>query len=317
MPRRLKLPLRSKRWTTTRAPLPPRPRRARAVAGIVVVIVGLAVAAAALLRRDATLHVTEQRLVSSGGMAHRTPSYSPDGSMLAYAAPDAMGVQQIWVQTLAQGSTLQVTSGKNDASRPRWLSGTNQILFAVAGQGLWTVAPMGGTPTRLIERGSNPNVARDGSRLVFEGQSTVWTAAPDGSDIQRVKGVITPPFNLPMSPALSPDGRTIAYFSAQFGPNGDFWTIPAAGGTPTRLTNDLREGGWPVWTSDGRAIIVSSARAGSRTLWQIPVDGGPPSALTTGAGEDDQPDLSSDGRQLAYTNARNTWELARERSREW
>ena len=117
-------------------PVSPRPRRARAVAGVVVVIVGLAVAAAVLLRRETTLRVIEQRLVSSGGMAHRTPSYSPDGSMLAYAAPDAMGVQQIWVQTLAQGSTLQITSGKNSASRPRWLSRTNQILFAVAGQGL-------------------------------------------------------------------------------------------------------------------------------------------------------------------------------------
>ena len=273
-----------------------------------VVIVGLAVTAAVLLRRDTALQVTEQRLVSSGGTAHRTPSYSQDGSMLAYAAPDAMGVQQVWVQSLTQGSTLQITSGKNSASRPRWLS-RNQILFAVAGQGLWTVAAMGGTPVRLIERGSNPNVARDGSRLVFEDQRVIWSAAPDGSDVQLVKGVNRQLLNLPMSPALSPDGRTIAYFSAQLGPNGDFWTIPAAGGTPTTVTSDLREGGWPVWTSDGRAIVVSSARAGSRTLWQIPVDGRPPSALTTGAGEDDQPDLSSDGRQLAYTNARNTWEL--------
>jgi Tol biopolymer transport system component len=112
-----------------------------------------------------------------------------------------------------------------------------------------------------------------------------------------------------MTPALSPDGSTIAYFSAALGPNGDFWTIPAAGGTSTRLTNDLREGGWPVWTSDGSAIVVSSARAGSRTLWQIPASGGEPVALTTGAGEDDQPDLSPDERQVAYTNVRNSWEL--------
>ena len=70
-----------------------------------------------------------------------------------------------------------------------------------------------------------------------------------------------------------------------------------------------REGGWPVWTPDGRTIIVSSARAGSRTLWLIPADGGEPSPLTTGAGDDDQPEISADGRQLAYTNVRNTWDL--------
>ena len=120
-----------------------------------------------------------------------------------------------------------------------------------------------------------------------------------------------PFYSMPMAPALSPDGSTIAYFIAALGPNGDFWTIPAAGGAPTRLTHDFREGGWPVWTSDGGAIVVSSARAGSRTLWQIPVHGGEPSPLTTGAGEDDQPELSADGRQVAYTNVRNSYEPAR------
>jgi Tol biopolymer transport system component len=149
----------------------------------------------------------------------------------------------------------------------------NQILYAVAGQGLWTVSPLGGTPTRVIERGSNPNVSRDGSRLVYEDQRAIWTAAPDGSNVQQVKGVPIPLYNLPMTPALSPDGRSIAYFSAELGPNGDFWTIPVDGGTPTRLTSDLREGGWPVWTPDGRSIVVSSARAGSRTLWQLAIDG--------------------------------------------
>jgi Tol biopolymer transport system component len=116
-------------------------------------------------------------------------------------------------------------------------------------------------------------------------------------------------YTLPMAPALSPDGSTIVYFHAQLGPNGDFWTIPAAGGTPTRLTSDLREGGWPVWTADGRSVVFSSARAGSRTLWQIPASGGEPVALTVGAGEDDQPDISGDGRHVAYTNIRNRWDL--------
>jgi serine/threonine-protein kinase len=258
---------------------------------------------------DNALGVAEQRLLSASAISHRAPSYSPDAAMVAFVAPDAAGVQQIWVQPVAQGPPTQITAGKSNANRPRWLPSGNQILYAVAGQGLWTVSPLGGTPTRVIERGSNPNVSRDGSRLVYEDQRAIWTAAPDGSNVQRVKGVPIPLYNLPMTPALSPDGRSIAYFSAELGPNGDFWTIPADGGTPARLTSDLREGGWPAWTADGRSIVVSSARAGSRTLWQIAIDGGAPTALTTGAGEDDQPELSRDGRHLVYTNVRNTWDL--------
>ena len=77
---------------------------------------------------------------------------------------------------------------------------------------------------------------------------------------------------------------------------------------PRQLTNDLREGGYPVWTADAR-IIFSSARAGSRTLWQVPAAGGEPEPLTTGAGVDDEADLSRDGQRLVYSNARKSWTL--------
>ena len=255
------------------------PRYAVAVVVLVVVIAVVAW----WWRHDTALQLVEQRLISTSATPQRAPSYSPDGSMLAYVAPDATGIQQIWVQPPAPAPAIQITAGKVNASRPRWLPKTNQILFALAGQGLWTVSPTGGTPTRLIERGTTPNVSRDGSRIVFEDRRLLWTAAADGSDVRSVTGFQPPAYTFPAMPALSPDASTIAYFSAELGPNGDFWTIPAVGGTPKQLTSDLREGGWPVWTADGRDIIVSSARAGSRTLWQIPVDGGQPSALTTGA----------------------------------
>ena len=285
-------------------------------AGSRVALLVLAVAAVGLgsygvwrLQRPAPRQLTEQRLVSTDESSHRAPSYSPDGKALAYVGPDAAGVDQIWVRDVQQRTSVQVTRGAVSAGRPRWLAASNQILFALSGQGIWTVSPMGGTPTRLIERGANPNVSRDGRRIVFENSRAIWTAAPDGSDLRQVKGMPSVFYPIPLGPAISPDGSTIAYFHPALGPNGDLWTIPAEGGTPRRLTSDLREGGWPVWAPDGRTIIFSSARAGSRTLWQISADGGEPSPLTTGAGEDDQPDISADGQQLAYTNVRNTWEL--------
>jgi Tol biopolymer transport system component/predicted Ser/Thr protein kinase len=255
------------------------------------------------------LQLAEQRLVSTQASTAQWPSYSPDRSMLAYVAPDASGVPQVWVQQTAAGTSIQLTSGKAGASRPRWMPGTNRILFALAGQGLWTVA-LGGTPNRLIERGSSPNISRDGRLIVFEDQRSIVLANADGSGVRKVDGP-SPEFYLgiPRSPALSPDGSTIAYFHPERGPNGDFWIVPSSGGTPRRLTSDLREGGSPVWTADGRTIIFSSARAGSRTLWQMPAAGGEPTPLTVGAGEDDQPDISSDGRQLAYMNVRHSWAL--------
>ena len=284
------------------------PRRWSPLGVAALLVAAIAVGTVWWMPRETTLRLVQQRLISVGADAQRAPSYSPDGSMMAFVAPDTTGIQQIWVRPVSDTTAVQITNGKSNASRPRWLPASNRILFAVAG-GLWTIAPTGGTPTRLLERGSNPNVSRNGNRIVFEDQRAIWTAAPDGSELLRVGGVPTPRYLIPMMPALSPDASTIAYFSAELGPNGDFWTVPATGGTPKRLTTDLREGGWPVWTADGNSIVVSSARAGSRTLWQLPIDGREPSPVTTGAGEDDQPDLTSDGRALAYTNVRNTWSL--------
>ncbi len=259
--------------------------------------------------RFTPLRLVEQRLVSTAEASHRGPSYSPDGTMLAFVAPDVRGIDQIWVRNLATGAALQITSAEARADRPRWSPRSDHIVYGVADQGLWSVSPLGGASKRLIERGSNPNFSSDGNRLVFEDRRTIWTAAADGSDIVEVKGTPRLYYGLPMGPAFSPDGSTIAFFHAETGPMGDIWTIPAAGGTPKRVTLDLREGGWPVWTPDGQSIIFSSARAGSRTLWQVRAGGGEPVALTTGAGEDDQPDISADGRRLAYTNVRNAWDL--------
>jgi Tol biopolymer transport system component len=81
------------------------------------------------------------------------------------------------------------------------------------------------------------------------------------------------------------------------------------GGRPRRLTFDDADAGTPTWTPDGRFVVFSSERAGSRTLWRIPAGGGEPEAVTSGAGEDSDPQISADGRRLIYANVRNGFSL--------
>ena len=137
----------------------------------------------------------------------------------------------------------------------------------------------------------------------------LWTCLPDGSDARRVTGVPEPWYTLGMSPALSPDGRSIVYFLAELGPNGDLWLVPATGGQPRQLTHDLTEASDPIWTADGHHIIFSSLRGGSRTLWRVAADGGTPEPVTIGAGDDIEPAVSQDGSALLYTNFHNQWRL--------
>jgi serine/threonine protein kinase/dipeptidyl aminopeptidase/acylaminoacyl peptidase len=250
----------------------------------------------------------QQRLISSFPGSHREASFSSDGSLITFIN-DAGGVPQVWVKNLAQGDPIQITTGDAAAHRPRWSPNNDQIVFSRAGS-IWSVPPLGGTPRKTIEGGYNPNWSWDGSRLVYEKDEGIWTAGADGSDQRKVEGVPRPDRLLAdRTPAFSPDSSQLAFFQCSKGPFGDIWVIPSAGGEPRQLTFDDHFGGTPVWTPDGRFIIFSSLRAGSRTLWKIAASGGAPQPVLQGAGEDTDPELSRDGSKLIYTNTRNSFIL--------
>lgn len=82
-------------------------------------------------------------------------------------------------------------------------------------------------------------------------------------------------------PAVSPDGKTIA-FSYQ----GDIFTVAVSGGEARQLTSNPAYDAYPVWSPDGQKIAFASRREGSMDVWLMPATGGTPVRLTTdSAGE--------------------------------
>jgi Tol biopolymer transport system component len=239
---------------------------------------------------------------------HGQPAFSPDGRMMAYVT-DRSGSPQLWIRSLAGGESFPVTRDGPPVSRPRW-SAADQIVFARHGDGIWTVAPLGGEPRRIVARGFNPDVSPDGTWLVFEHDRKLWRVQADGAGLQPIESVPQRMFEgVFASPAISPDGQRVAYFMQETGPLGDLWVVPLESGEPVRLTHDRVEAGDPAWTPDGQWILFWSRRGGSRNLWQVPAAGGTPVPLTSGAGEDGAPAVAPDGGRLLFTNTRNRWVL--------
>ena len=77
-------------------------------------------------------------------------------------------------------------------------------------------------------------------------------------------------------PAISPDGKTIA-----FSYKGDLFTVPVTGGQARQLTTNAAYDAYPVWSPDGQHIAFASSREGSLDVWLIARQGGTPQRLTT------------------------------------
>ena len=117
--------------------------------------------------------------------------------------------------------------------------------------------------------------------------------APAGATVRQV------PINVDegswMDLDVSPDGKTIA-----FNLLGDIYTMPMAGGTPTRIAEGLAWEAQPRFSPDGRRIAFTSDRGGGDNIWIMNLDGSDKRQVTK---EDfrllNQPTWSPDGRFIA------------------
>jgi TolB protein len=102
-----------------------------------------------------------------------------------------------------------------------------------------------------------------------------------------------------ISPAWSPDGRELAVTLSQDG-LAQLYTLPAAGGAPTRLTNSAGIDTEAVYSPDGRQIYFVSDRGGGPQVYRLPTVGGVADRVTFAGNYNISPAISPDGKLLAF-----------------
>lgn len=154
--------------------------------------------------------------------------------------------------------------------------------------------------------------------IVFEskrsGASEIWTMKADGSGLLQITTEIAG--GQSTGPALSPDGRRIA-FSVASGPSGSTWdiyTINVDGTGLTNLTNDAAFEGWrPAWSPDGQQIAFFSDRddpGNNDEVYVMNADGSNIRRLTNDPADDANMTWSPDGTRIAWeTNREGDYDI--------
>jgi eukaryotic-like serine/threonine-protein kinase len=105
---------------------------------------------------------------------------------------------------------------------------------------------------------------------------------------------------LTTDPAISPDGKLIAYASNRAGDSGlDIW-VQYRGGDPVRITHDPADEYQPSFSPDGTEIVYRSAQNGGG-IYLISSLGGEPRLVVNGGW--DRPRFSPDGAEILYASS--------------
>jgi len=262
---------------------------------------------------------------ATGGDAHQLtydgnvngqPVWSPDGRYI-YHSSFRGDSQAIW-RILAEGGDPQrLTLGTGPESHPSVATAGQRLAYTTeaADEDLCFLDRR--TANEHCLRGRQfdlmPSLARDGSKVVFisdrwGGRSQLWVQAlvqgvPQGSPRR-----ITEQAGNASHPALSHDGRWVAYYVIHEGQR-DIWIVPVEGGLPVQVTNHPAIDTIPTWSPDDTRLAFSSDRGGKEAIWIIPIAAGQPSGpceqLTDGQVEAVSPAWSPDGSQIAFVGCQN------------
>ena len=243
----------------------------------------------------------------------RHPVWSSDGKSVYYTS-GREGTVALWRVDIGSRSPQRMTLGsgpESDASISR--DGTTLVYSTnledynvVVGDLASGVERSFGT--RRVEQ--MPRFSQDGSAAVFisdrvDGRDELWEQLlADGVASGEARRVTRHDAGEAVHPAVSPDGRWIAYYRAVEDQR-HIWVVSSDGVSPVQFTTDPASDIQPGWSPDGSQLAFTSERDGRFHIWVAPVANGRPAGparqLTRGQAREMAPEWSPDGAWIAYT----------------
>jgi Tol biopolymer transport system component len=200
------------------------------------------------------------------------PSLSPDGNQVAFERNGDLFVKQVDGEAL-----VQLTRTALPEHAPAWSPDSRQIAFARGSEGIFVVSPLGGGERKVSDMRA-PLLLKtmawtpDGVSLVAsEMTSSICASLFVISVTTGQKTRLTWPPEPSIGdgwPAVSPDGRTVAFARYSQDTSANIHVVPLAGGNPRPVTAEKAAIFGLAWTADGE-LVFSAERGGISQLWRV------------------------------------------------
>ncbi len=233
---------------------------------------------------------SQRRKLTSDDGEYYLPAWSPDGKQLSYLRLKDEKLD-LMVRDLRSGSGHLVAGIRREMGR--WSSDSGPLLGNIGPE--WS---KDGKSVYVADR----QFSDGGVGGIY--QIDIETGA-------RKQITSAPGEQRDFAPRMSHDGHTLAFVRYFSHGHGELFIAPASGGTPTQLTNDVRDIQGISWSRDGRSIIFCSNRRSFFQLWSIPTAGGTPVLLPTNTTSATSPVAFHQSNRLAFVDASENWNVWR------
>lgn len=218
-------------------------------------------------------------------------AYSPDGSRVAFVyGPN--GLTDVLKVTDSAGTPHDLVghgaqTAAGGISSPTWTPDGTTIAYIgmdsnYNAQAIYTINAGGGTESRFFAARGNESfrgLAWGKTWIAFvsnlTGAHEIWRLNSDGSGPMQ----LTNDNRENGSPAWSPDGKSLAYYSKQADGSYQIMVMNADGSDKRKLTNTANN--WsPTWSPDGNWIAFASSRGGRLDVYIMDKNGNNVQPLT-------------------------------------
>jgi eukaryotic-like serine/threonine-protein kinase len=217
------------------------------------------------------------QVLDDSARSYDVPRVSPDGRRIAVGAGSHVGMRDIWVFDLGRQSLERLTRG-GDNICPLWTLDGTRVAFSASVDGTYDIVSLPADrpgPADTLVRGGQFHFAGafspDGKWLIYR-QNDLRTNedlfAVSLDSTHTVRTLVATPFT-EVSPALSSDGRWLAYVSDASGRREVY--VRRFDGSGATLQVSVAGGDEPRWAPGGREMYYRTAD----TLFAVPVTVGP------------------------------------------